>query len=84
METTVLTAEETVTSAAVGEEGPLTYPLTEEAVEPTTVPVGEEVMSTMAEGEEGPTLRPGEELSQPSYEDPGLSISGIEDPFGSF
>lgn len=76
MSTTALDGEETMTTAAVGEEGP--------EVEATTMAVGEEVMTTMAEGEEGPTLRPGEELSQPSYEDPGLSISGIENPFGGF
>jgi hypothetical protein len=81
--TTILEAEEQATTAAVGEEGPLTYPLTEEP-ELTTLAVGEEVQSTMAEGEEGPTLRPGEELSQPSYEDPAQSISGVENPFGGF
>jgi len=81
--TTILDAEEQATSAAVGEEGPLTYPTTED-VELTTLAVGEEIQSTMAEGEEGPTLRPGEELSQPSYEDPAQSISGVENPFGGF
>ncbi|HEU4453792.1 MAG TPA: hypothetical protein VFR81_12075 [Longimicrobium sp.] len=80
--TTILDAEEQATTAAVGEEGPLTYPITEEQL--TTLAVGEEVMSTMAEGEEGPTLRPGEELTGPGLEDPGQSISGIENPFGGF
>lgn len=77
MTTTALTAEETVTSAAVGEEGPLSY---------TSLAVGEEVMTTMAEGEEGPTLGSGEDISQPSYEDPAgsISVSGVENPFGGF
>jgi hypothetical protein len=83
MTTTILEAEEQATSAAVGEEGPVTYPITEEA-ELTTLAVGEEIQSTMAEGEEGPTLRPGEELTGPALEDVGQSISGVENPFGGF
>jgi hypothetical protein len=83
MTTTALAGEETATSAAVGEEGPVTYPLTEDIPEATTLAVGEEVMTTMAEGEEGPTLGSGEDVSQPSYEDPGQSI-GVENPFGGF
>jgi hypothetical protein len=83
MTTTILDAEEQATTAAVGEEGPVTYPITEE-FELSTLAVGEEIQSTMAEGEEGPTLSPGEDISQPSFEDPAQSISGVENPFGGF
>jgi len=75
--TTALDAEEHATTAAVGEEGPFTYPIAEEA--PTTVPVGEEVVTTQAEGEEGPTtLPPGEEVGT------AQSTSTAGNPFGAF